>query len=120
MTLSLTVIVIECTGDITFGVPIMLALIVAKWMGDFFNPVSCHHQFDTPRPAQHLSMCEKVSFFPARCSIFTRLLVATKNRSVCRGFLDVQSQRAFSRTDSDNLADDYAEIQVTIGRQGCK
>ena len=40
MTLSLTVIIIECTGDITFGVPIMLALIVAKWMGDFFNPVS--------------------------------------------------------------------------------
>jgi len=40
MTLSLTVIVIECTGDITFGVPIMLTLIVAKWMGDFFNPVS--------------------------------------------------------------------------------
>ena len=40
MTLSLTVIVTECTGDITFCVPIMLALIVAKWMGDFFNPVS--------------------------------------------------------------------------------
>ena len=40
MTISLTVIVIECTGDITFGIPIMLSLIVAKWMGDFFNPVS--------------------------------------------------------------------------------
>jgi len=39
MTLSLTVIIIECTGDITFGVPIILALIVAKWIGDFFNPV---------------------------------------------------------------------------------
>lgn len=38
MTLSLTVIVIECTGDITFGVPIMLSLIVAKWTGDYFNP----------------------------------------------------------------------------------
>ena len=39
MTISLTVIVIECTGDITFGIPIMLSLIIAKWMGDFFNPV---------------------------------------------------------------------------------
>jgi len=38
MTISLTVIVIECTGDITFGIPIMLSLIIAKWMGDFFNP----------------------------------------------------------------------------------
>ena len=40
MTISLTVIVIECTGDITFGIPIMLSLIIAKWMGDYFNPVS--------------------------------------------------------------------------------
>ena len=40
MTISLTVIVIECTGDITFGIPIMISLIIAKWMGDFFNPVS--------------------------------------------------------------------------------
>ena len=40
MTLSLTVIIIECTGDVTFGIPIMLALILAKWVGDFFNPVS--------------------------------------------------------------------------------
>jgi H+/Cl- antiporter ClcA/CBS domain-containing protein len=38
MTLSLTVIVIECTGDITFGVPIMISLIIAKWVGDFFTP----------------------------------------------------------------------------------
>ncbi|KAK2144157.1 hypothetical protein LSH36_781g02019 [Paralvinella palmiformis] len=38
MTISLTVIIIECTGDITFGLPIIITLIVAKWMGDFFNP----------------------------------------------------------------------------------
>ena len=39
MTISLTVIVIECTGDVTFGIPIMLSLIIAKWVGDFFNTV---------------------------------------------------------------------------------
>ena len=42
MTISLTVIIIECTGDITFGIPIMLSLIVAKWMGDYFNTVGCN------------------------------------------------------------------------------
>ena len=40
MTISLTVILIECTGDITFGLPIVMVLIIAKWVGDFFNPVS--------------------------------------------------------------------------------
>ena len=40
MTISLTVILIECTGDITFGLPIVMVLIIAKWVGDFFNTVS--------------------------------------------------------------------------------
>jgi chloride channel 7 len=40
MTISLTVILIECTGDITFGLPVVMCLIIAKWVGDFFNTVS--------------------------------------------------------------------------------
>ena len=39
MTISLTVILIECTGDITFGLPIVMVLTIAKWTGDFFNAV---------------------------------------------------------------------------------
>ena len=44
MTISLAVIILECTGDITFGVPIILSLFVSKWIGDFFNPVSLHRE----------------------------------------------------------------------------
>eukprot|EP00038_Savillea_parva_P026498 m.54657 g.54657 ORF g.54657 m.54657 type:complete len:832 (+) comp7545_c0_seq1:173-2668(+) len=37
MTISLTVIIIEATGNVTYGLPIMLAVIFAKWVGDYFN-----------------------------------------------------------------------------------
>ena len=37
MTISLTVIIIEATGNVTYGLPIMLAVVFAKWSGDFFN-----------------------------------------------------------------------------------
>ena len=37
MTISLTVILIESTNEITYGLPIMVTLMVAKWTGDIFN-----------------------------------------------------------------------------------
>lgn len=39
MTISLTAIIVEATRDITFGLPIMLVLMMAKWVGDYFNEV---------------------------------------------------------------------------------
>ena len=37
MTISLAVIIIECTGNITYSLPVILTLIFAKWSGDIFN-----------------------------------------------------------------------------------
>ena len=43
MTISLTVIIMEATQDLTYGLPIMLSIMVSKWVGDLFTEVSPSH-----------------------------------------------------------------------------
>ncbi|CAN0487971.1 unnamed protein product, partial [Ectocarpus sp. 8 AP-2014] len=37
MTISLTVIILEATGDMQYVLPLMLTLMAARWVGNVFN-----------------------------------------------------------------------------------
>ncbi|CAF3399220.1 unnamed protein product [Rotaria sp. Silwood1] len=66
MTISLAVILIEATGDIVLGLPIMIVLTVAKLTGDYFN----EGIFDI-----HIAL-QSVPFLPWQSEVFTSQLSA--------------------------------------------
>ena len=34
----LTVIMLECTGDVRYGLPLMVTLMSSRWVGNLFGP----------------------------------------------------------------------------------
>ena len=69
MTVSLVVIMFELTGGITYIVPIMVAVMTAKWVGDFITPngiydahitINGYPYLDGKDRFMHTSVCEDV------------------------------------------------------------
>ncbi|XP_054707765.1 H(+)/Cl(-) exchange transporter 7-like [Uloborus diversus] len=76
MTISLTVILMEAIGNITFGLPIMIAVMVAKWIGDIFNEgvYDIHIQLASvpflgwePPPHSYTIFASEVMSYPVVC-----------------------------------------------------
>eukprot|EP00658_Telonema_sp_P-2_P015418 TRINITY_DN15928_c0_g2_i3.p1 TRINITY_DN15928_c0_g2~~TRINITY_DN15928_c0_g2_i3.p1 ORF type:complete len:719 (+),score=167.46 TRINITY_DN15928_c0_g2_i3:204-2360(+) len=57
ITISLTVILIECTNDVQYAVSIMLAVLFAKWVADCFN----HGLYDIHIHLKHVPLLEPFS-----------------------------------------------------------
>ncbi|KUF99602.1 hypothetical protein AM588_10009871 [Phytophthora nicotianae] len=76
MTISLTVIILECTGVIEWGLPIMVSLMAARWVGNSFNEglydihIHLNHlpflEFDPPYYARFLRAINIMSS-PPKC-----------------------------------------------------
>ena len=69
MTVSLVVIMFELTGGITYIVPIMVSVMVAKWVGDFITPggiydthisINGYPYLDGKERFMHTTTCEEV------------------------------------------------------------
>ncbi|KAH9104375.1 hypothetical protein AeMF1_019531 [Aphanomyces euteiches] len=50
MTISLTVILLECTGNVEYGLPLIVTLFSARWVGNYFN----HGIYDIHIHLRHL------------------------------------------------------------------
>jgi len=77
MTISLTAILIEATQGISFGLPVIIVLIMAKWVGDFFNEAS----------TAHLALHVFKYVYETRIYVYIYILIFNNEIFFLRGFM---------------------------------
>lgn len=80
MTISLAVIVIEATGNITYSLPIIVILVCAKWTGDLFN----EGLYDIHIHLKHVPLLEWQAPAVAQYKVRAEHIMSKNVRSVSR------------------------------------
>lgn len=116
MTISLTVILMEAIGNITFGLPLMFSLFIAKWVGDFFNEglYDIHIQLSSvpilpwePPPYSYNKYASEVMSSPVVCFKCTEKVGK---------IVDVLTQESHNGFPVVDLAEDSFDGVQTFGR----
>ncbi|PIK45697.1 hypothetical protein BSL78_17446 [Apostichopus japonicus] len=92
LTMSLTVIMMEITNDVQFLLPIMVAIMTAKWVGDLFThplyhallEVKCIPFLDSEPVIMHAKKNVNLELFTARQAMATPPVVVHPRESVRR------------------------------------
>lgn len=122
MTISLTVILIESTNEISYGLPLMLVLMVAKWSGDLFNEglydIHIHLkgvpllEWEAPEKTEKLTASDVMSkkvvvFYPAtRVSSIVRILKTNAHNA-----FPVVTVKDKTTEDSSDVLELYASLE---------
>ncbi|XP_058832107.1 H(+)/Cl(-) exchange transporter 7 [Topomyia yanbarensis] len=89
MTLSLTVILLETTGNIEFVLPIIVTLMSAKWSGDYFNEGIYDTQIKTskvPMLPWHVEPKLEQKF---ACNIMNQPVICVRKREKVNYIIDI-------------------------------
>jgi len=93
MTLSLTVVLVETTNDITYGLPIVIVLIITKWVGDRFTKGIFDIQIEA----------EKIAFLKWDAPYFMRKLTAR----------DVMTRKVYTFREIESVGKIYQVLTET-------
>ncbi|XP_075266175.1 H(+)/Cl(-) exchange transporter 6-like [Convolutriloba macropyga] len=116
MTISLTVILIETTNEITYGLPIMVTLLAAKFVGDLFNIglYDIHNEMKGI-PFLEWDAPEGMESLEAKDIMSSRLLCVLPHSTVEHVIAllgDKSYHNAFPVVTPDNVRQDKEEMQV--------
>jgi chloride channel 3/4/5 len=132
MTVSIVVIMFELTGALTYVLPIMITVMLAKWIGDAFSKRGIYESWihfneypyldnkdDTAVPdvpvSNLMTRAEEMTYLDAMQTHTIASLTALLNSTSFRGFPVISSAMALSPIDADPTDSQLAPTNTLLG-----